>query len=108
MNNLAEFKDGAEHILIADKLPSFVDKLIEEKVDSILLDILRLIKKILEGENATIAILNTQAITRLTTLLSHKGWRVCALLHKMTHLKCFFFSFYNKDKRTSSIEFSFY
>jgi len=49
MNNLAEFRDGAEHILAAEKLPSFVDKLIEEKVDSILISILQLIKKILEG-----------------------------------------------------------
>jgi hypothetical protein len=76
MNNLAEFRDGAEHILAAEKLPSFVDKLIEEKVDSILISILQLIKKILEGEDATIAILQTQAISRLTTLLENKAWRV--------------------------------
>ena len=53
MNNLAEFRDGAEHILVADKIPAFVDKLIEEKVESILCKVLFLLKKILEGEDAT-------------------------------------------------------
>lgn len=57
MNNLAEFRDGAEHILIAEKLPLFVDKLIEEKVESILIKVLILIKNILEGEDATNQIL---------------------------------------------------
>lgn len=73
MNNLAEFRDGAEHILVADKIPAFVDKLIEEKVDSILGKVLLLIKKILEGEDATSKILETVAISRLTNLLTHQN-----------------------------------
>ena len=94
MNNLAEFRDGAEHILAAEKLPSFVDKLIEEKVDSILISILQLIKKILEGEDATIAILHTQAISRLTTLLENKAWRVINIF------RSFIFSQSHANKKT--------
>lgn len=71
MNNLAEFRDGAEHILVADKIPALVDKLIEEKVESILCKVLVLLKKILEGEDATSKILETEVVSRLTNLLAH-------------------------------------
>lgn len=73
MNNLAEFHAGAEHVLIADKVPALVDKLLEEKVDSILANVLRLLKKVLEAENATQKVLETAAVTRLTLLLAHNN-----------------------------------
>lgn len=42
---LGEFRDGAEHMIEYKKLiPDLVDKLIEEKVESILILVLELIK----------------------------------------------------------------
>lgn len=76
MNNLASFRDGAEHILKENKLPALVDKLIEEKVESILIKVLFLIWQILEGQDATDKILETEAITRLTNLLEHSNSKV--------------------------------
>jgi hypothetical protein len=40
MLNLAEFREGAEHILTTEVLSSLVDKLLEEKVENILVQVL--------------------------------------------------------------------
>lgn len=57
--NLSEFRDGAEHVLKTDVLGRLVDKLLEEKVESILNQVLLLIKKLLYGQGGTEIILET-------------------------------------------------
>ncbi|EGR29633.1 rtdr1-prov protein, putative [Ichthyophthirius multifiliis] len=98
MLNLAEYRIGAEHILIAEKLPLFVDKLIEEKEESILIQVLQLIKKLLEGEGGTDIILQTEAIQRLTNHLEHRNQKVFFCFLEIQNNCIIFYLFLLKKK----------
>lgn len=63
--NLAEFTYGVKAVIDKDILPTLVDKLIDEKEESILVLILRLLNITLEGELATGLVLNTHILQRL-------------------------------------------
>jgi hypothetical protein len=82
MINLAGNPDGVDHMLTTKILDQLVDKIIEEKVDEILVKVLQLMKLLLYGGKAAEQILNTQAIPRLTALLENFNSDVKDLLNR--------------------------
>jgi len=74
--NLAQFTFGVQAIIDTEILTTLVDKLISEKEDSILILILTLMGILLEGEMATVLLLNTLVLTRLNSHLAAKNWEI--------------------------------
>ncbi len=79
--NLTQHVDGRQAVLNNNILEILVDKLLEEKEEDILLVILQLMKRILEGEGAVPRILKTQAITRLLILLEKTNQNVRIMIY---------------------------
>ena len=57
-------------------LRNLVEKLVDEKEDSILILILRLINILLEGESATGLLMSTLILDRLNGHLKAKNWEI--------------------------------
>jgi HEAT repeat protein len=74
--NLAEFTFGIQSIIDTDILRILVDKLVDEKEETILVLILRLIHSLLEGEMATDLVLSTPVLVRLNNHLKSKNWQI--------------------------------
>lgn len=70
--NFVEYTEGIEHVIDKNTiLVDLVDKLIEEKVASILLKAVILLKILMEGEDGTPKALKTEIILRLMALIGH-------------------------------------
>lgn len=74
--NLAQFTFGVQAVIDTDILTTLVDKLVTEKEDSILILILTLMSILLEGEMATVLLLNTSVLQRLNTHLAASNWEI--------------------------------
>jgi hypothetical protein len=68
--NLAEFTFGINAIIEFNVLPLLVDKLVDEKEESILILIMTLLKILCEGEKAPTILLTTPALERLNSHLA--------------------------------------
>lgn len=66
---LADFQYGVDAVITFDIIQILVDRLILEPEEKILLQVLHLLKLLLEGERAPSIILSTQALSRLNDLL---------------------------------------
>ena len=76
LNNLVKFRDGADAVYQNGVLEILVDKLLEEKEESVLVLVLLLLKAILGVEDATLKGLETPIIGRLTQLLTSSNAKV--------------------------------
>ena len=74
--NLAQFTFGIQAIIDTDILNTLVDKLVAETEAVIVVLILKLMNILLEGEMATVLLLNTQVLTRLNGHLGAKSWEI--------------------------------
>lgn len=70
--DFSEYTEGIEFVLSKESiLNELVDKLIEEKVSTILLKAIILLKVLMQGEAGTPKALKTEIILRLMALISH-------------------------------------
>lgn len=76
MINLSEFTYGIENAIESDVLRILVDKLVDEKEDTIMILILKLMTILLEGALATSLILGTPVLIRLNQHLKAKNWQI--------------------------------
>lgn len=75
--NIAQFTYGIQNVIDhPDLLRTLVNKLEDEKEDSIMILILRLINILLEGEMATSLLLSTSVLGRLNVHLKAKNWEI--------------------------------
>ena len=63
--NLAEFTHGVDQVINFNIIPVLIDKLVEEKVELILILILKLLKILNEGELAPMVIQGQDSLQRL-------------------------------------------
>ena len=75
--DFSEYTEGIEFVLSKESiLNELVDKLIEEKVSTILLKAIILLKVLMQGEAGTPKALKTEIILRLMALIGHDNEKV--------------------------------
>lgn len=70
---MADFQFGVDAIITFDIIQILVDRLILEPEESIMIQVLTLLKLLLEGERAPSIILSTQALSRLNDHLKSEN-----------------------------------
>jgi hypothetical protein len=70
---LADFQFGVDSIINFDIIQILIDRLILEPEESILIQVLSLLKLLLEGERAPSIVLSTQALSRLNDHLKSEN-----------------------------------
>ena len=72
--NFGEFTEGIDHLLESERiLKDLVGKLIEEKDEEVLGNVVKLLKMLMQGEEGTPKALQTEIISRLINLVEHNS-----------------------------------
>jgi len=87
---MARNHKGCLYLIKNDLVPILVDKILEEKVQELLIKVLDIIKLLLEGEGGTDSFLETSGIKRLKGLLTHENPKIRQ--RAVTDLGCVSFS----------------
>jgi hypothetical protein len=73
---VAEYTYGIDQIIHLGILPVLIDKLVEEKIEVILILILTLLKVLMEGEMAPMVIQSSDALGRLNSHLTSPEYKI--------------------------------
>jgi len=76
MINIAEFTSGIDAIINFNIIPVLIDKLVDEKVEEILVLILRLLKILNEGELAPMVVQGADSLSRLNKHLTSSNFLI--------------------------------